>query len=32
MNDPIYKGYAEWGADCKVGVDDVIIPLWLWIT
>ena len=32
MNDPIYKGYAEWGRGLAKSVwNDVIIPLWLWI-
>lgn len=31
-NDPLFKGYAEWGRGLAKSVwSDVIIPLWLWI-
>ena len=31
-NNPLYKGYAEWGRGLAKSVwNDVIIPLWLWI-
>ena len=31
-NNPIYKGYAEWGRGLAKSVwNDVIIPLWLWM-
>lgn len=31
-NDPLYKGYAEWGRGLAKSVwNDVIIPLWLWM-
>ena len=31
-NNPIYKGYAEWGRGLAKSVwNDVILPLWLWM-
>ena len=31
-DDPLYKGYAEWGRGLAKSVwNDVIIPLWLWM-
>lgn len=31
-NDPLFKGFTEWGRGLAKSVwDDIIIPLWLWI-